>query len=108
MVVLCNDPAPSELYTLSLHDALPISQIDVGAGLLHEVHAAIEAGLQKFLGHLLAHEHLLFLIGVFVIGGQGGQLQRRDRKNTRLNSSHPSISYAVFRLKKKKTYVADD
>src|SRR5690348_18088656 len=37
--------------------------------------------------------------------GEGGQLgppQARDRKSTRLNSSHPSISYAVFCLKKKK------
>src|SRR3712207_7212810 len=33
---------------------------------------------------------------------QGGQLQRPDRKSTRLNSSHANISYAVFCLKKKK------
>src|SRR5438876_2856749 len=32
---------------------------------------------------------------------------KRDRKSTRLNSSHPSISYAVFSLKKKKLYVVD-
>src|SRR6266487_6245052 len=35
-------------------------------------------------------------------GGRGGQPYPRDRKSTRLNSSHPSISYAVFCLKKKK------
>src|SRR4051794_41653824 len=33
----------------------------------------------------------------------GGEAEKEDRKSTRLNSSHPSISYAVFCLKKKKT-----
>src|SRR3712207_8183078 len=41
-----------------------------------------------------------------LVGGEereGARLQRRDRKSTRLNSSHANISYAVFCLKKKKT-----
>src|SRR5438876_2994120 len=37
------------------------------------------------------------------VHAEAGGLGRRDRKSTRLNSSHPSISYAVFCLKKKKT-----
>src|SRR5207253_5483420 len=37
------------------------------------------------------------------LGGHGGELRVRDRKSTRLNSSHVAISYAVFCLKKKKT-----
>src|SRR5436305_11238785 len=70
-----NDTATTEIYTLSLHDALPICQrrahgggqrVTVGPGLGHAVHAD------------------------------------RDRKSTRLNSSHVRISYAVFCLKKKK------
>src|SRR3712207_7805623 len=67
-----NDTATTEIYTLSLHDALPISQFLYGRGLVvaHQV--------QK-------RDGLDFL----------------DRKSTRLNSSHANISYAVFCLKKK-------
>src|SRR5207245_10396082 len=69
-----NDPAPTEIYTLSLHDALPISQAFVTPVLAH-------FGVQ----HVLVDGPKLF----------------PDRKSTRLNSSHGSISYAVFCLKKK-------
>src|SRR5256885_12649095 len=69
-----NDTATTEIYTLSLHDALPIS----GAGHLHHDIARLE-------------------------GDQGRAAQGdEDRKSTRLNSSHLVISYAVFCLKKKK------
>src|SRR6266567_6830724 len=67
-----NDTATTEIYTLSLHDALPIS-VDVRGG-------AVQAG------------HPFAAVGVV----------DRDRKSTRLNSSHSQISYAVFCLKKKK------
>src|SRR5437868_15480885 len=70
-----NDPATTEIYTLSLHDALPIS-----AGLFDVVDLA-DGGFD--------------VVGV-------GRGHRLDRKSTRLNSSHVSISYAVFCLKKKK------
>src|SRR3989442_3073016 len=69
-----NDTASTEIYTLSLHDALPIYQAAAG-------------GFDR-LAHGLAH---------LVRLAQGG---RRDRKSTRLNSSHVRISYAVFCLKK--------
>src|SRR4051794_41739675 len=75
-----NDTATTEIYTLSLHDALPISRRLLGALVL---------GLEDDLGVLRR------LVGV----GDAGE----DRKSTRLNSSHPSISYAVFCLKKKNT-----
>src|SRR6266853_5169632 len=70
-----NDTATTEIYTLSLHDALPISLIT-----LHVGQPRIE---------------------------RCDPLHERDRKSTRLNSSHSQISYAVFCLKKKnnKTYV---
>src|SRR5207247_9600426 len=70
--------APPEIYTLSLHDALPISA------------AAIRFSRPQPRLHARLHLH--------------GQRPRRckDRKSTRLNSSHEWISYAVFCLKKKK------
>src|SRR3989337_3501194 len=65
-----NDTATTEIYTLSLHDALPISFIPLPPPL-----------------------RLLL---------ERSWSRPRDRKSTRLNSSHGSISYAVFCLKKKK------
>src|SRR5256885_17098917 len=72
-----NDTATTEIYTLSLHDALPIS--------IEHVVAVARAQLEHQLGH-----------------GKGIGRQQQDRKSTRLNSSHLVISYAVFCLKKKK------
>src|SRR5687768_18409921 len=70
-----NDPATTEIYTLSLHDALPICSRVVLTGGGSELTGAREIA---------------------------GELARADRKSTRLNSSHGYISYAVFCLKKKK------
>src|SRR2546427_12734014 len=70
-----NDTATTEIYTLSLHDALPIYAAGVAS------HAA--CGLTR--------------------GRRGLAIAfDADRKSTRLNSSHSQISYAVFCLKKKK------
>src|SRR3712207_9390686 len=80
-----NDTATTEIYTLSLHDALPISGERVGMVKVKRVRT----------------------IDCVVVGwrpgkepGTAGSLI--DRKSTRLNSSHANISYAVFCLKKKK------
>src|SRR5690348_11564619 len=79
-----NDTATPELYTLSLHDALPISR-DAGAALPRDLVTGGDVDdVDRDVGELGAE---------------------RDRKSTRLNSSHPSISYAVFCLKKKKDKV---
>src|SRR3712207_9211684 len=83
-----NDTATTEIYTLSLHDALPIfGHRRQGAG--------DEGALQRLGGgvdvRVLAHR-------LRQQGAGGGE----DRKSTRLNSSHANISYAVFCLKKKK------
>src|SRR5688500_19590453 len=69
--------ATTNIYTLSLHDALPIFRI--GA----------------------AHGHALNGNGDHVLHGRRLDVRGRDRKSTRLNSSHLVISYAVFCLKKK-------
>src|SRR3712207_9230249 len=88
-VFFFNDTATTEIYTLSLHDALPIS--DLPRTLLDE---ASKHGLADFLLHR-----------PLVVGVSGGtdSMALLDRKSTRLNSSHANISYAVFCLKKKKT-----
>src|SRR2546427_3357215 len=71
-----NDTATTEIYTLSLHDALPIL-------------AVLLAMCPRDLRWVHADGH-------------NAHTARRDRKSTRLNSSHSQISYAVFCLKKKK------
>src|SRR5690349_24202738 len=71
-----NDTATTEIYTLSLHDALPIC-------LGGDVDAAVFGGVDD-------------------VPGDRSPVLPGDRKSTRLNSSHVEISYAVFCLKKKK------
>src|SRR5256885_12918404 len=96
-----NDTATTEIYTLSLHDALPIS--------LRSAH-----GTRRQRSHREAPGRAR----AGAIDGLSGAAQsgrgrrrkrhaprwtRRDRKSTRLNSSHLVISYAVFCLKKKRS-----
>src|SRR5258708_18991854 len=76
-----NDTATTEIYTLSLHDALPI--------------------LYGYVGMKDYTLHPFVRPGSFV--EIDPRKKRVDRKSTRLNSSHQIISYAVFCLKKKKT-----
>src|SRR5438270_5465874 len=79
-----NNTGPTELYTLSLHDALPICYSNWAAYQLEDQTAHDIGTVNKLLGDLAPP-------GV----------ARSDRKSTRLNSSHSQISYAVFCLKKK-------
>src|SRR5438105_11642867 len=90
-----NHPAPSEIYTLSLHDALPICD----AQALH----ALRDGKADADRHPDVHddEVRMFAQGKLESAVAIGRTQK-DRKSTRLNSSHEWISYAVFCLKKKK------
>src|SRR3712207_7883503 len=85
-----NDTATTEIYTLSLHDALPISRRLERRGEQvrekRERRLGGEKGLSPGAGDHPASLRRL----------------RVDRKSTRLNSSHANISYAVFCLKKKK------
>src|SRR5687768_18084823 len=96
----------TQIYTLSLHDALPIC-------------ASQEAGVDEHLevvrhGRLRQVERLVQVAhaGLAALAGRdhreqakpcrfADRLEARDRKSTRLNSSHGYISYAVFCLKKK-------
>src|SRR2546430_9530916 len=99
-----NDTATTEIYTLSLHDALPICSTipcffvyfwSANCALPLQRVALSKAPSKPENGH--------------VAGFVWFQPQREDRKSTRLNSSHSQISYAVFCLKKKKIeYKHDD
>src|SRR5690348_17387372 len=80
MIFFLKEPATPQLYTLSLHDALPISPDR-------------RASRRRTLHSRRRQEPLRGPIS------RGARPQ--DRKSTRLNSSHPSNSYAVFCLKKK-------
>src|SRR2546430_11155739 len=82
-----NDTATTEIYTLSLHDALPI--------------LAGERAVDHALGDFDA------LVEVHGTGQKVAEVVG-DRKSTRLNSSHSQISYAVFCLKKKKNNKSTD
>src|SRR5256885_4073205 len=84
-----NDPAPTEIYPLSLHDALPISIPDTPPVTLMST-----ASLRNCsrISRSVAPTARRTPIS-----------RMRDRKSTRLNSSHLVISYAVFCLKKNNT-----
>src|SRR5690606_41826328 len=84
-----NDTATTEIYTLSLHDALPIYEI--APAFRPAAVAALQYSMEGDIGEVR---------GVQPRHGRLGQ--PGDRKSTRLNSSHVKISYAVFCLKKKK------
>src|SRR3712207_8375544 len=90
-----NDTATTEIYTLSLHDALPISDRAVG----HHVRerAAVDLMVRAEVVGLEREDPV---VGAEAEEGERGQ-RHVDRKSTRLNSSHANISYAVFCLKKK-------
>src|SRR5207247_10395903 len=94
-----NVAAPTEIYTLSLHDALPIYLRVSTVPSLHGEKVVLrlldlDSVAIPLAGCGLAPDHLLALQGL-----------TRDRKSTRLNSSHEWISYAVFCLKKKKNNI---
>src|SRR5438034_4949937 len=87
-----NATATTEIYTLSLHDALPICE--VRSHLLEHPSVAKAEIIARQI-----HTDILELVAYVE-----PLSEVKDRKSTRLNSSHTVISYAVFCLKKKKTY----
>src|SRR5690606_41884167 len=99
---LLHHSAPYEIYTLSLHDALPIFSINTKiiasffAGLFYLLNLGtlqtFYAPFETFIAFYASLPWLLLSVFVYL----------EDRKSTRLNSSHVKISYAVFCSKKKK------
>src|SRR5256885_12313001 len=91
-----NDTATTEIYTLSLHDALPISTQDTGRSTQP---SALSAPSRSYSRRTSRRRRPARRRRPMRRGRWGV-----DRKSTRLNSSHLVISYAVFCLKKKKTH----
>src|SRR3712207_7690201 len=103
-----NDTATTEIYTLSLHDALPIltlhhrqlvesldiERLDV---IGHSLGGMFAAEFAAICPHRTRRLVLVDAYGLWL-----------DRKSTRLNSSHANISYAVFCLKKKKIIITSN
>src|SRR5690554_7914218 len=84
-----NHTATSVIYTLSLHDALPIYRGDC-----HQENRQLEKSVRATPADLPEQDRSQ-------TRSTRWRVHRRDRKSTRLNSSHVRISYAVFCLKKK-------
>src|SRR5207249_11530110 len=98
-----NDPASTELYTLSLHDALPILSAQIAklrAASPQVTFLVLTPG--PGAQALKERQKIGWTDTVMVSSGPLTDEKYLDRKSTRLNSSHVSISYAVFCLKKKK------
>src|SRR2546422_8156412 len=96
-----NDTATTEIYTLSLHDALPIYEFRRRQVVRNEqVRRAVPLlEVEHELEHPGPDGHVEHRDGL--VGDDQLRLEDQDRKSTRLNSSHGYISYAVFCLKKK-------
>src|SRR5256884_3989847 len=92
IIFFFNDTATTEIYTLSLHDALPIY--------------VLENERQALQAHAVMYRDLLALLdreALLALSVRALEIvcdEPRDRKSTRLNSSHGYISYAGFCLKK--------
>src|SRR6202165_6113059 len=91
MIFFFNDTATTEIYTLSLHDALPIYPTS------RRRHTRL-LGDRK--STRLNSSHPTISYAVFCLD------RKRDRKSTRLNSSHPTISYAVFCVQKQQEKIS--
>src|SRR3712207_6873895 len=101
----CNDTATTEIYTLSLHDALPIW------GASGETDLPLErapAGVPPRTGVpcMSTHSPLTRRLAAVALALPLSLATSGDRKSTRLNSSHANISYAVFCLKKNQPLLA--
>src|SRR3712207_8885337 len=93
-----NDTATTEIYTLSLHDALPISTVEEEQLMEGETYVDFFNTKDEMVRLTRLETGVRFETSAIELNA--------DRKSTRLNSSHANISYAVFCLKKKNTYIS--
>src|SRR5438552_11699426 len=96
VIFFFNDTATTEIYTLSLHDALPIYFPELTACCIYVASCTV-----------FWPKQVLAWLKCPVTAGHLQGRETEDRKSTRLNSSHQIISYAVFCLKKKKKLLHD-
>src|SRR5688572_31264448 len=94
-----NDTATTEIYTLSLHDALPILNAQV-LGSITRLTVRAERAMDMEVRRDPGNKRVILALGERAVNP--------DRKSTRLNSSHSQISYAVFCLKKKNKHRVTD
>src|SRR5207248_11210443 len=87
------DVGPGPALTLPVIGAIPLGGVRRA-----NVEAYLAEQLAKYMKHPVVHAKVLVRLGVL------GEVEHPDRKSTRLNSSHRTISYAVFCLKKKKKH----
>src|SRR5438094_6499474 len=92
---LFNHPTTPQIYPLSLHDALPISRVPTCSPSTARTIASFSLTSNTIVGMLRSSANAADRVRREREGRDG------DRKSTRLNSSHRTISYAVFCLKKK-------
>src|SRR5699024_11753238 len=90
-------PSPTDIYTLSLHDALPIfpGAEEAIYDKISDITISMKSADHLKMPELVNSRYMVRL-------DEPELVKYEDRKSTRLNSSHVSISYAVFCLKKKK------
>src|SRR5206468_6674601 len=107
-ILLCPHSASTDIYTLSLHDALPICEVDADRLLPALEWELLRRGTPARARVVDDDVHAAELldsarderVDLLLLGDVAAETE--DRKSTRLNSSHDQISYAVFCLKKKK------
>src|SRR2546422_1234413 len=101
VVFFFNDTATTEIYTLSLHDALPITKpLSGGRPQMAAAPITKERAVRGIARATPPSRSICRVWQAFPTAP--AERKSRDRKSTRLNSSHGYISYAVFCLKKKK------
>src|SRR5204863_8567909 len=105
-ILFSNATPTTEIYTHSLHDALPICEQTpiISSSDTTAIPTSADVHLFADPDSITSQMPLLFADceGITDMDVIPSQSAKRDRKSTRLNSSHVEISYAVFCLKKKK------
>src|SRR3712207_8225090 len=105
VVFFFNDTATTEIYTLSLHDALPILG-SVGSFRRSRIAASTRCWARRWAAACgVSPERSASASTADALARSFVEIIEKDRKSTRLNSSHANISYAVFCLKKKTTTI---
>src|SRR5206468_11493025 len=102
--ILCTHAGHTQIYTLSLHDALPILRKSFTGGVEETRFCHVDSdgcAYSATMRRVTASPRIVFHVPDTTDSSERSCESKPDRKSTRLNSSHDQISYAVFCLKKK-------